>query len=62
MIKIRLFDNLDWTANRQIIEPVFRAGKTYPLSPEITEADAYKAWIEEPFATYIAEAECTYLA
>jgi ribosomal protein S18 acetylase RimI-like enzyme len=57
MIKIRRFDEQDWCATWQIIEPVFRAGETYPFSPEITEKDAYKAWIEQPLLTYVATDE-----
>lgn len=57
MIKIRRFDEQDWAATWQIIEPVFRAGETYPFSPEITEEEAYKAWIEKPSATFITADE-----
>ena len=45
MIKIRLFDKNDWPAVWQIIGPVFRAGETYPFSTEISEEEAYTAWI-----------------
>ena len=51
MIKIRRFDEQDWGATWQLIEPVFRAGETYPFSPEITEQEADKAGIEKPAAT-----------
>jgi len=54
MIKIRRIDARDWDATWQIIEPVFRAGETYPFSPEITEEESYKAWIIKPSATFIA--------
>jgi len=57
MIKIRLFDKNDWPAVWQIIGPVFRAGETYPFSTEISEEEAYTAWIDNPSATYIAEDE-----
>ena len=57
MIKIRLFDKNDWPAVWQIIEPVFRAGETYPFSTEISEEEAYTAWIDNPSSTYIAEDE-----
>lgn len=36
-----------------IIEKVFRTGETYAFSPEITEQDAHKAWIEVPQETYV---------
>ena len=54
MIKIRTFDEGDWPAIWRIIEPVFRAGETYAFSPDITENEAHKVWIELPSATYIA--------
>ena len=54
MIKIRTFDEGDWPAIWRIIEPVFRAGETYAFSPDITENEAHKVWIEQPSATYIA--------
>ena len=54
MIKIRTFDEGNWPAVWRIIEPVFRAGETYAFSPDITENEAHKVWIELPSATYIA--------
>jgi L-amino acid N-acyltransferase YncA len=39
------------------MEPVFRAGETYPYSPEITEQEARQAWIETPQRTYVATDE-----
>lgn len=54
MIKIRLFEEDDWAATWRILEPVFRAGETYAFSPDITEEEAYNAWIEVPAATFVA--------
>lgn len=54
MIKIRRFDEQDWGATWQIIETVFRAGETYPFSPEVTEKEAYKAWVKKPSVTFVA--------
>jgi ribosomal protein S18 acetylase RimI-like enzyme len=54
MIKIRTFEEADWPATWQIIEPVFRAGETYAFSPDITEDEAHRVWIELPSATYVA--------
>jgi ribosomal protein S18 acetylase RimI-like enzyme len=39
-----------------INELVFRAGETYAYSPEITEQEAHKIWIEMPQETYVATA------
>lgn len=51
---IRLFEERDWASTWQIIEPVFRAGESYPMSPDITEKEAYAAWVETPSTTYVA--------
>lgn len=57
MIKISQFDEQDWGATWQIIEPVFRSGEPYPFPPEITEKEAYKVWIEKPSVTFVATDE-----
>ncbi len=53
MFDIRPWTKSDWEATWAILEPVFRAGSTYPFSPEITEAEAYTAWIDTPARTYV---------
>lgn len=55
MITIRKFQSLDWPSVWRIIEPVFRAGETCAYSPDITENDARKVWIDAHPATYVAE-------
>ena len=47
----------DWATVWTIIEPVFRAGETYALSPDITESEAHKVWVDAPQATYVTEDE-----
>lgn len=54
MITIRPFTETDWAATWQIIEPEFRTGKSYAFSPEITEEEAHKVWVEMPSATFVA--------
>ena len=54
MIEIRPHKEQDWPYVWRIIEPVFRAGETYPYSPEISEKEARQAWIEVPAATFVA--------
>ncbi len=54
MIKIRPIEERDWIATWRIIKPVFRAGETYAYSPEITEIEAKKVWVNLPVATYVA--------
>lgn len=55
MINIRPFQAHDWPAVWCIVEPVFRAGDTCSFAMDISEDEAYKAWIETPFMTFIAE-------
>jgi len=54
MITIDKFDRQHWDAVWAIVEPVFRAGETYPYSPKMTEKEAYRAWIEMPAETFVA--------
>ncbi|MCM2369208.1 GNAT family N-acetyltransferase [Aporhodopirellula aestuarii] len=54
MLTIRLFEEADWNATWRIVEPVFRAGDTYPYSPDITRDEAFDVWVAIPQATYIA--------
>lgn len=54
MIKIRPFEETDWTATWRIVEPVFRAGETYAFSPDIREEEAHKVWVGMPSATFVA--------
>ena len=57
MTTIRPLAEQDWTAIWRIMEPVFRAGETYPFSPDITEDEAYMAWAETPSGTFVAADE-----
>ena len=54
MADIKKFDKTDWPGVWSIIEPVFRSGETYVYSPDISEEDAYKVWIDLPEETFIA--------
>jgi ribosomal protein S18 acetylase RimI-like enzyme len=54
MITIREFEKKDWPAVWKIIEPVFKAGDTYPFPTNISEEEAYQAWIITPAATFVA--------
>jgi ribosomal protein S18 acetylase RimI-like enzyme len=55
--KIRKYQESDWVKVWPIIKKVFRAGETYAYSPEITEENAHKVWIESPEETYVAVGE-----
>ena len=37
-----------------LLEPVFRAGETFPHDPAITEAEAQLAWVEQSQAVMVA--------
>jgi hypothetical protein len=37
-----------------LLEPVFRAGQTFPHDPAITEAEAQVAWVEQSQAVIVA--------
>lgn len=51
---IRTYQEQDWPLVWSIIKPVFREGKTYAFSPDISEEEAHKVWIEKPEITYVA--------
>ena len=55
-MEIRKYRKSDWRQVWPIIEKVFRDGDTYAFSPEITEQEAHKIWIETPRETYVAAA------
>lgn len=50
---IRPFERTDWKAVWAVVEPVFRSGETYAFSPDITELEARRVWIDTPTATYV---------
>ena len=52
-ITINAFHPSDWESVWEILEPVFRAGETYPYAPDISAAAARHKWIEVPTATYV---------
>ena len=37
-----------------LLEPVFRAGETFPHDPAITEAEAQQAWVQQNLAVMVA--------
>ena len=38
----------------ELLEPVFRAGETFPHDPAITEAEAQQAWLQQNQAVMVA--------
>ena len=51
---IREFADSDWPALWPILREAFSTGDTYPFPPDISEADARRAWIDLPDATFVA--------
>jgi L-amino acid N-acyltransferase YncA len=51
-IRIRPVDASDWAGIWALLEPVFRAGETFPQDPAISEAEARRQWLEEPQAVH----------
>ncbi len=53
-LQIRPFEPADWPGLWALLEPVFRAGETFPHDPAITEAEAQLAWVEQSQAVMVA--------
>ncbi len=51
---IRSFEPADWPGVWGLLEPVFRAGETFPHDPAITEAAARGLWVEQSQAVMVA--------
>jgi L-amino acid N-acyltransferase YncA len=52
--QIRPYAAADWPAVWALLEPVFRAGETFPHDPAISEAEAQLAWVEHSQAVMVA--------
>lgn len=57
MTRIRPATSADHDAIWALLSPVFRAGETYAVDPEITKAEALHYWTGQPRATYVADNE-----
>jgi L-amino acid N-acyltransferase YncA len=53
-LQIRPFEPADWPGLWALLEPMFRAGETFPHDPAITEAEAQLAWVEQSQAVMVA--------
>ena len=53
-LQIRPYEAADWPAVWALLEPVFRAGETFPHDPAISEAEAKLAWVEHSQAVMVA--------
>ena len=54
MTLVRRFQDTDWPTVWPLLQATFEAGDTYAYSPQSTEAEIHKAWVELPTATYVA--------
>jgi ribosomal protein S18 acetylase RimI-like enzyme len=52
---IREFRDADWAQVWPLLRATFATGDTYTFPPDLSEADARKAWVEIPAATFVAE-------
>lgn len=51
---IRRYQASDWSAIWPLLHSTFVAGDTYTFSPESTETEIHRAWVEVPAATFVA--------
>jgi L-amino acid N-acyltransferase YncA len=56
-VQVRLFEPTDWPGVWAVLEPVFRAGETFPHDPAISEAEARASWVERSQAVMVAVEE-----
>ena len=53
-LQIRPYEPADWPAIWALLEPVFRAGESFPHDPAISEAEAQLAWVQHSQAVMVA--------
>ncbi|MDM7938338.1 MAG: GNAT family N-acetyltransferase [Cyanobium sp. CZS 48M] len=53
-LQIRAYEAADWAAVWALLEPVFRAGETFPHDPAISEPEAWALWVEQSQAVMVA--------
>jgi ribosomal protein S18 acetylase RimI-like enzyme len=53
-LQIRPYKETDWPAVWTLLEPVFRAGETFPHDPAIPAEDARLSWVEQSQAVWVA--------
>jgi RimJ/RimL family protein N-acetyltransferase len=52
--EIRKFRDTDWPAVWPILHAIIAAGETYSFSPQSTEHEIRRIWVENPSATFVA--------
>jgi L-amino acid N-acyltransferase YncA len=53
-LQIRPYESADWPQVWVLLEPVFRAGETFPHDPAITEEKARADWVDQNQAVMVA--------
>ena len=53
-LQIRPYEPAEWPQVWALLEPVFRAGETFPHDPAITEDGARAAWVKQSQAVMVA--------
>ena len=53
-LQIRTYESADWPVVWALLEPVFRAGETFPHDPAISESEAQLVWVEHSQAVMVA--------
>jgi len=54
MFEIREYRESDWSKTWPILQQTIRAGDTYTFSPQSTEEEIRKAWVEIPAKTFVS--------
>ncbi len=54
MIRIENLSEARWPEVWSILQPIFRAGETYPQAMNTTEAEARDYWMNPPLQSYVA--------
>lgn len=54
MTQIRHYEESDWPSVWPLLHDTFAAGDTYTFSPQSSEEDIHRAWVEAPAATFVA--------
>jgi len=53
-IEIHDYTGQDWPEVWQLLRETFEKGDTYAFPPDISEAEAHRAWVEAPASTFVA--------
>ena len=53
MIRVREYQPTDWPVLLPVLRSTFAEGDTYPFSPDSSDTDIHKVWIEIPRATFV---------